>query len=68
MLRIFQKSALGSNEIAMSEVSFVDYVPLIIVAFSVLFIGLFPQVILEIFTLSVEKLMLEISNAKGVLS
>jgi NADH-quinone oxidoreductase subunit M len=68
MLRIFQKAALGSNEIAMSEISFVDYLPLIIVAFTVLFIGLFPQVILEIFPLSVEKLMLEISNAKGVLS
>jgi NADH-quinone oxidoreductase subunit M len=68
MLRIFQKAALGSNNITMSDISFVDYLPLIIVAFTVLFIGLFPQVILEIFPLSVEKLMLEISNAKGVLS
>jgi len=68
MLRIFQKSALGPNETQMTRISFIDYVPLIFIAFTVLFIGLFPQIILEIFPMSLEKLMLDISNAKGVLS
>ena len=70
MLRMFQFSMLGesNSETENKIIPVVELLPLFIIAFFVISIGLFPQWYLDFFQNSSKGLLNIISNAKGVLS
>lgn len=70
MLRMFQYSMLGttSDNTENKTIPVLELLPLLLVAFFVISIGLFPQWYLDFFQNSSKGLLNIISNAKGVLS
>jgi NADH-quinone oxidoreductase subunit M len=70
MLRMFQFSMLGdTNEITENKsIGMLQWLPLLVIGFFVLSVGLFPQFYIDMFHSSTNGLLQIISNAKGVLS
>ena len=68
MLRMFQFSMLGEEQVDNQPIPWVEMIPLVVIAAFVLCIGLFPQWFIEIFEPAVKNLLNTISNTKGVLS
>jgi NADH-quinone oxidoreductase subunit M len=68
MLRMYQFSMLGESKTSFKEIGIKQLWPLLILVAIILVIGISPMLILDKVNPSVQKIMLEISNSKGVLS
>jgi len=68
MLRMYQFSMLGETKTSFKEIGIKQLWPLIILVVIILVIGISPMLILDKVNPAVQKIMLEISNSKGVLS
>lgn len=68
MLRMYQFSMLGESQTSFKEIGIKQLWPLIILVVIILVIGISPMLILDKVNPAVQKIMLEISNSKGVLS
>ena len=68
MLRMYQFSMLGEGKASLNEIGLMKMIPLLILVALVIFIGVCPQLIIDQISPSIQKIMLEISNSKGVLS
>lgn len=68
MLRMFQLSMLGDSEILKNQIDMVKLVPLVVVCIIVLYIGLNPQSLIDVIHPSIQHIMEDIANSKGVLS
>ena len=68
MLRMYQFSMLGESNVNLKEISTLKLLPLLILVALVIFIGICPQLIIDQINPAIQKIMLEISNSKGVLS
>lgn len=68
MLRMYQFSMLGESQTSFKEIGIKQLWPLIILVLIILVIGISPMLILDKVNPAVQKIMLEISNSKGVLS
>ena len=68
MLRMFQLSMLGESEIVMNQIDTVKLMPLFIIGAIVLYIGLNPQSLIDVIHPSIQHIMEDIANSKGVLS
>jgi NADH-quinone oxidoreductase subunit M len=67
MLRMLQFSLFGEGETTLKQLNVGQWISLSVVVFFVLFLGLFPQVILDSIQLSVNTII-ELIKAKGVVS
>ncbi len=69
MLRMYQFSMLGVEKgNAEQKIELLQWFPLAVLSIFVIVLGIFPQYFLDIVKPSLDQIMLEISNAKGVLS
>lgn len=68
MLRMFQLSMLGESEIVMNKIDTVKLMPLFIISAIVVYIGLNPQSLIDVIHPSIQHIMEDIANSKGVLS
>ena len=68
MLRMYQFSMLGESKGEFKEIGMKQIWPLIILIALIVIIGLSPMLVLDKINPAVQKIMLEISNSKGVLS
>jgi len=72
MLRMFQFSMLGDSEQKSTQNGTIinngEVVAFIILSITVIIIGIFPQNIIDIINPSMDQILKELSNVKGVLS
>ena len=68
MLRMYQFSMFGEAKVSFKNLSLAHTWPLILLVLMVLIIGFFPMLILDTVSPALDKLLLTISNSKGVLS
>ncbi len=68
MLRMYQFSMLGETKGDFAPISIKQIWPLLILVAIIIIIGISPMLILDKINPAVQKIMLEISNSKGVLS
>ena len=68
MLRMYQFSMLGESKGEFKSIGLAQLWPLIILVALIVIIGISPMLVLDKINPAVQKIMLEISNSKGVLS
>jgi NADH-quinone oxidoreductase subunit M len=69
MLRMYQFSMLGADKgQAEQKIELNQWFPLAVLSIFVIVLGIFPQYFIDIVKPSLDQILLEISNAKGVLS
>jgi NADH-quinone oxidoreductase subunit M len=68
MLRMYQFSMLGETKGDFKTIGISQVWPLILLVALIIIIGISPMLILDKISPAVQKIMLEISNSKGVLS